>query len=87
MTSPEGLDIEVLAKLADVQVEDPTILRADLARLMQLVERLQAVETGDAPRLDAAPTRRMDQARTGRGRAVLAEAANLERDHIVVDKR
>ena len=87
MTSPEGPDIEVLAKLADVQVEDPTALRADLARLMQLVERLQAVEADDTHRRDAAPTRRVDQARAGRGRAVLTEAATLERDHIVVDKR
>lgn len=87
MTTPEGPDIEVLAKLAGVQVEDPATLREDLARLMQLVDRLQAVETDDAERLDAAPARRLDQARAGRGRAVLAEAATVERDHIVVAKR
>ncbi len=87
MSPPEGPDVEVLAKLANVHVEDVSGLRVDLARLMQLVDRLQGVEADDAEPVEAAPTRRADTPRAGRGRAVLTEARQLDKDHIVVDKR
>ena len=87
MSPPEGPDIQALAKLADVHVEDPSAMGSDLARLMRLVDRLQQVKTDDTQPLESAPVRREDNARAGRGRAVLAEAGPLEKDHIVVTKR